>query len=173
MWCELVVMGINIFAPPLDCVLFYYLQKKDLKIKSITKQALAVQARRRRKAAAAAAQGSADNNVTQSAVSEAPRTAGWAIAAEDSPPRQVPTSSASHRPAAHDAPFEEDTWQPDEVVRAKEAFLLHGKDFIAVAQFVTTRTIMQCRRLYMEYKQRRGMDLTDAESTDLPKSTRG
>jgi hypothetical protein len=55
--------------------------------------------------------------------------------------------------------WEEDSWDPEDVERAKSLFLDHGKNFHTVALALGNKTILQCRKLYVETKRRYGVDL--------------
>lgn len=146
---------------PQDCVLYYYLNKKSLKLKSLMRQALAAKNRRKRKSAGNGGESRGAPSPTftnDESVNEVTVAAARATSVDDTA-RKVQQAGASKGAI----PDEKKNWTVEDLAKAREAFLIYGKDFIQVAMTVGNRTVLQCRLLYKEYLLRDGVDLTDPE----------
>jgi hypothetical protein len=144
-----------------DCVLFYYLNKKEKDFKGKLKEAIAERnrSRRRRK----------NDNYEESRSLNSPtmETDEYRRAPVNADALRQSLSRQSEQTRSKPIPDEEKNWSAEEVRRAKDAFLQFGRDFIQVAQVVGTKTVYECRLLFTEYRRRHQKDLTEP---DMPPS---
>lgn len=136
-----------------DCVLFYYLNKKSLKLKAQMKQAL-TRSRRRRK--------QQQMSYSEEDLRASNEQQGRQMSMEDEGLRHSVTSRAQSIEAQQEdsVPEIDLLWSTQEVELAKNAFREYGLDYHKIAEYVGTRTIGACRRLYADYFDRLGEDLT-------------
>ncbi|KAI3648167.1 hypothetical protein MP228_006021 [Amoeboaphelidium protococcarum] len=173
-----------------DCVQYYYLNKKSLKLKALTKQALALKNRKRKKALAQ--QQSADNQGFERQMQQQQQFIlqqqqqkdqdydgdyGSGAVSQFSQNQSVDAGN-DHKGRSRDAslqpiqqqreilPGEIQEWDDQEVDRVKALFLEHGKDFRQIAQLTGTKSILQVRRLYLYFKRYQNVDLTKPLSSN-------
>ena len=150
-----------------DCVLFYYLNKKPLKLKSMIKAHNNHMKKLQKK-----------NQLINSGSRESlPIPALPAPNYDQHPHDQMDTMQTSQSPVpmTGDIPpanpslgkyveFEESFWDPSDLQRTKEMFLDIGKDFAKISEMVGSKSILQVRNLFLAYKRDLGIDLSSAES---------